>query len=416
MGSDWTKQFPLPFKHSMSFFKKYFGPSTLVTAAFIGPGTLTICTLTGAKFGYTLLWVLLFATCATIILQEMTARLGLITQKGLGEAIRSEIQLPFAKWMSVGLIFIAIIIGNAAYEAGNISGATLGLSGVLGESQAWPLIIGISSCIILMIGKLKIIERILIALVIVMSVIFVLTAFIVQPNLLSMISGLFIPDFSSKNQWAILGLIGTTIVPYNLFLHASSVSQKWKGAEDLKDLRKENAVAIGLGGIISMAIVITSAATLQGKEVAGVNEMATQLQPLLGSWAKYFLAVGLFAAGISSAITAPLAAAYTAKGIFGWDVDLKSWKFRAIWGFILIIGTAFSLSGYKPIEVIQVAQVANGILLPIIVFFLVYLSNKKSLLGENVNKTWQNALAMLVIAVTLVISFRSLNGVFGFVG
>lgn len=399
----------------MSFFKKYFGPSTLVTAAFIGPGTLTVCTVTGADFGYTLLWVLLFAVFATIILQEMAARLGLITQQGLGEAIRSEIANPVLKIISIGLVFAAIIIGNAAYEAGNISGAVLGISGVFGSTILWPLIIGVCSFAILFIGKFKIIERILIGLVLIMSVVFILTAIVVKPDFSAIFSGLVIPSFTSENQLAILALIGTTVVPYNLFLHASSVSQKWKKKEDLSDLRTENGVAIGVGGLISMAIVITSAATLFGTGgISNMSEMATQLEPLLGSWAKYFLAMGLFAAGISSSITAPLAAAYTAKGIFGWTGDAKSLKFRAVWIFILLIGTLFSMVGYKPIEVIKLAQIANGVLLPVVVFFLIYISNKKSLLGNFTNKPWQNTLAVLVILVSLVISFRSFNSVFNF--
>ncbi|WP_370088645.1 Nramp family divalent metal transporter [Ekhidna sp.] len=400
----------------MKFLKKYFGPSTLVTAAFIGPGTLTVCTISGANFGYTLLWVLLFATMATIILQEMTARLGLITQRGLGEAIRSQIENPLGRTIAIVLVFTAIIIGNAAYEAGNISGAVLGISGVFGSQFPWALVIGALSFVILFIGRFKLIEQILIGLVVIMSFVFIITAIVVKPDLGATFSGLFMPSFTSENQLAILGLIGTTIVPYNLFLHASSVSQKWKKAEDLGDLKKENAVAIGLGGIISIAIVITSATTIFGKGVSGISDMAVQLEPLLGSWSAYFLGVGLFAAGISSCITAPLAAAYTARGIFGWKVEASDWKFRSVWAFILVIGTIFSMAGYKPIQVIQVAQIANGILLPVIVFFLIYLCNKKSFLKKYVNKPWQNALAVLVILISLVVSFRSLNSVFGFLG
>lgn len=399
----------------MTFFKKYFGPSTLVTAAFIGPGTLTVCTISGANFGYTLLWVLLFATISTIILQEMAARLGLITQQGLGEAIRSQVSNPLLKIISIGLIFTAIIVGNAAYEAGNISGAVLGISSVAGESADWALIIGAISFGILFIGKFKIIEQILIGLVIVMSLVFIVTAFVVKPDFSQILNGLFVPSFNSENQLAILALIGTTVVPYNLFLHASSVSQKWSKPEQLNDLRKENRMAIGIGGLISMAIVITSAATLFGSGITNMSQMAVQLEPLLGSWAKYFLALGLFAAGISSSITAPLAAAYTARGIFGWEGDARSVKFRLVWIFILVIGTVFSMLGYKPIQVIQVAQVANGVLLPVIVFFLIYISNKKSLLGKYINKPWQNILAIIVILVSLIISFRSLNSVFYFI-
>ena len=398
----------------MSKLQKYFGPSTLVTAAFIGPGTLTVCTISGANHGYSLIWVLFFAILTTVVLQEMAARLGLVTQQGRGEAIRSEIKSALLKRFSIGLIFLAIIIGNAAYQAGNISGAMLGLSGMFGASRLWPIWIGIIAFAILFVGKFKLIERVLIGLVMVMSLVFVVTAVVIKPDFLSILSGL-IPKIDATNQLAILALIGTTVVPYNLFLHASSIQNKWKSPHQLSDVRRENFVAIILGGVISIAIVITSAAALYGQEVNGVAEMAVQLEPLLGSWAKYFLGIGLFAAGVSSAITAPLAAAYTAKGIFGWSGGAKDLKFKATWFFILLVGTTFSMTGYKPISVIQVAQIANGILLPVIVFFLVYISNRKDLLGKYVNKPWQNVMAVFVILISFVISFRSMNSVFNFI-
>ena len=212
-----------------------------------------------------------------------------------------------------------------------------------------------------------------------MSVVFLITAVLIKPDLSQLLSGLFIPSLNGENQLAVLALIGTTVVPYNLFLHASSVSQKWKEANQLKDLKRENAVSISLGGLISMAIVITSAGTVFGKGVSGISEMAMQLEPILGSWSSYFLAAGLFAAGISSAITAPLAAAYTARGIFGWSSEMTSWKFRGVWLFILVIGTLFAMLGYRPVQVIQLAQIANGILLPVVVGFLgLHMQQEKS--------------------------------------
>ena len=244
-----------------NLFKKYFGPSTLVTAAFIGPGTLTVCTISGASQGYSLLWVLLFATITTILLQEMAARLGLITQKGLGEAIRMNIHHPVLKLLSIVLVFTAIIVGNAAYEAGNISGAALGLNGLFTESRLWPILIGLVAFVVLMMGKSKLLEYILIGLVVAMSLVFIVTAIVVKPDLSKLMAG-FIPSINDSNQLAVLALVGTTIVPYNLFLHASSVSNKWRKPEQLRELRAENRIAIGLGGLISMAIVITSASTL----------------------------------------------------------------------------------------------------------------------------------------------------------
>ncbi|MEM9340404.1 MAG: Nramp family divalent metal transporter [Bacteroidota bacterium] len=400
----------------MSFFKRYFGPSTLVTAAFIGPGTLTVCTLSGAKFEYSLLWVLLFAVIATIGLQEMAARLGLITQKGLGEAIHDQIKHPLVRFLSITLVFAAIIIGNAAYEAGNISGAVLGIKGVFGGNMSWAFVIGLFAFVILLFGSVRVVEQLLIGLVILMSFVFIVTAVLIKPDFSKMLSGMFIPSLSASNQLSALALIGTTIVPYNLFLHASAVSRKWKDQKKLGALRKENMVAISIGGLISISIVITSAASLYGsQDISGLADMSIQLEPLLGSWAKYFLALGLFAAGISSAITAPLAAAYAAKGIFGWKEDNRSWKFRSVWMAILAIGVVFSVIGYRPIEVIQLAQIANGFLLPVIIFFLVYLSNKKSLLGAYINRPWQNLFALLIILVGLIISFKSFNGVFNLI-
>lgn len=403
---------------------KYFGPSTLVTAAFIGPGTVTVCTLAGVRSGYMLLWAILFSVIATIVLQEMTARLGLVTQKGFGEAIRKELTHPIARFLGIVLVLGAIVFGNAAYEGGNISGAVLGFEELffnLGTHingiyiSASPLIIGAIAFCLLITGSFRLIERFLIGLVLVMSLVFLTTAFVTGPDLAEVVRGLLIPSVSSEQMLTVIALIGTTVVPYNLFLHASIVQKKYKDVDQLSDLRKENATAIILGGIISMSIVITSATTLFGdRTINSAADMAIQLEPLLGSWSGYFLGLGLFAAGISSAITAPLAAAYAAKGILGWEEGLGSKRFKVVWMGILFIGVLFSMFGISPVQVIQFAQVANGILLPLIAIFLLYLVNKKSLLGSYINSVTQNVLGLIVILVAILISFRSLNSVFGF--
>jgi Mn2+/Fe2+ NRAMP family transporter len=211
-------------------------------------------------------------------------------------------------------------------------------------------------------------------------------------------------------------LIGTTVVPYNLFLHASTVQERYKNYSQLSDMRVENAVGIILGGIISMCIVITSAAASDGSlsEVNSASDMAQQLEPLLGSWAKNFMGIGLFAAGITSAVTAPLAAAYTTKGMLGWKDNLRDIKFRIVWMLVLFAGVLFSAVSFNPVQLIEFAQVANGITLPIIAFFLLYIMNKPLLLGTNANSKRQNIVAILVIAVALIVGFKSLNSVFNF--
>jgi Mn2+/Fe2+ NRAMP family transporter len=407
--------------------KHLFGPSTLVTAAFIGPGTLTICTLAGANAGYALLWALLFSVLATITLQEMSARLGLITQAGLGEAIRKELSHPVLKWAGIILILSAIVIGNAAYEAGNISGAVLGtqqlvadLTVSLGDLSLnlWLLVIFGIAFWLLNSGTFKRIQRFLVVLVIIMSVVFLVTAILVKPDITAIFRG-FLPSATSPDDFLLaIALIGTTVVPYNLFLHASSVKEKWKNTDDIGALRAENRTAILTGGFISMAIVITSAAAVTGgatSDVQTIQDMAEQLKPSLGNLAPAFLGTGMFAAGISSAVTAPLAAAYAASGILGWESGLRDRRFKAVWLVILLLGTLFSSLGYKPVEVIQFAQVANGLLLPVIAVFLIYIMNKKSLLEHFTNSRLQNAIGLVVVLITLFISFRTLNSVFNLI-
>ena len=127
-----------------------------------------------------------------------------------------------------------------------------------------------------------------------------------------------------------------------MFLHASLVKEKWKNHDDLPKARKDTVVSIILGGIVSMAIII-SATAIQSTEVTNAADLAKSLAPLFGNFSTYFIALGLFAAGITSAITAPLAAAYVAKGCLGWQGDLKSKKFRAVWTIILFSGSHMSL-------------------------------------------------------------------------
>ena len=390
--------------------KKLFGPSTLVAAAFIGPGTVTTCTIAGVTSGYTMLWSMLFSITATIVLQEMSARLGWATGRGLGEAIRTQFDSGIGKYLSAFLVIAAILIGNAAYEAGNLSGGILGLQLIVGESGLWPILVALLSFILLYSGNYKFIERLLVTLVIIMSLSFLITAAIVKPNFTAVMQGFMPTKLDSSNILLFLGLLGTTVVPYNLFLHASTISKKYSQADKLSDIKLENYTSILLGGIISMLIIITAAATAQNvTEVKSAADLATQLEPVFGSSAKYLMGIGLMAAGCSSALTAPLAAAYAAKGLFGWQDGEKNWRFRMTWMTVLLLGTLVLLTGVKPIPVIKFAQITNAILLPFIAIFLIKISNDKKLLGKYVNKSHQNILAILIIIVTIFLGLKTLN-------
>jgi Mn2+/Fe2+ NRAMP family transporter len=392
------------------------GPGVLVAAAFIGPGTITACTMAGVGFGYALLWAMLLSILATIILQEMSARVGVITQKGLAEVIREQLKISWLRYFIMAVILSAIIIGNTAYEAGNISGATLGLQVLAGADYAplYPWIIGLIAFLLLYLGSYKTLEKVFISLVLMMSVSFVLTAILTKPDLKEVLMGLLVPVIPKNSIFNIIALIGTTVVPYNLFLHASLVREKWNSSEDLGSVRRDTFLSIGLGGIISIAIII-SAAAISSTEVKDALDLAKSLEPLYGQSAKYLMGIGLFAAGITSAITAPLAAAYVANSCFGWNAKVTDLRFRIVWMVVLFIGVITLSFGIKPIVIIQFAQVANGLLLPIIGIILIWIVNKTSVLGNFKNSIWQNVSAIIIIILVIVLGAKSILNVFGII-
>ena len=144
------------------------------------------------------------------------------------------------------------------------------------------------------------------------------------------------------------------------------------------------------------------------ESITNASDIAKGIEPLYGMWAKYILAVGLFSAGLTSAMTAPLAASFVTAGCMGWSSEMKNNKFRIVWISILLIGVLSSSSEMKSIEIIKFAQIANGILLPIIAVFLIWIANKKSILGNFKNNSLNNLIAILILLITMVLATKSI--------
>lgn len=392
--------------------KPSFGPGMLVAAAFIGPGTVTACTVAGADFGHALVWALVFATVATIILQDMAARLGAGARKGLGEALMASVTGPVGKAAAVTLVVLALGVGNAAYEGGNLAGGVMGLEAMLGDGHR-QILVGLLALIaagVLLIGNYKPMERILIALVLIMSVSFIVSAILVRPDLSTFAAGL-VPSIPDGAQLTVIALIGTTIVPYNLFLHAAAAKRHWREGDRLDDARRDSAISIGLGGLVSILILSTAAGSLfvAGLDVSNARDMAMALEPAFGPAARYLVGIGLFAAGLTSAITAPMATAYALTEMFPAKTDAgQTNRFRLIALGIVAIGASISLLGIDAVSLIVTAQAANGLLLPVIAFFLLFVMNRKSLLGDSTNGLVANIAGGLVILITLMIGLRGI--------
>lgn len=388
-----------------------FGPGALVAAAFIGPGTVTACTLAGANFGFALVWALVFATLATIILQEMAVRLGILGGAGLGEALVAPGTPAALKWGAIILVLAALALGNAAYEAGNITGGALGLRAIFGEGERVQriaaLATGLIAALVLLLGRYKTLERFLIGLVILMSLAFAASLVLVRPDLGAMLAGLR-PQLPDGSLLTAMALIGTTIVPYNLFLHAAAVRERWKENTEggLAAAIADTRVSVGLGGLISILVLSTAAASLfgAGLVISSGADMASALEPAYGPAARILVGAGLCAAGLSSAITAPLATAYAVCEVTG--RPKSGWLFKGIALTIVAIGLSVALLGIRPVQLILVAQVANGLLLPIVAVFLLITMNRKSVLGDHVNGPVRNALGGLVVFVAAFLGLR----------
>ncbi|MEL7032142.1 MAG: Nramp family divalent metal transporter [Pseudomonadota bacterium] len=390
-----------------------FGPGVLVAAAFIGPGTVTACTLAGSNFGYALIWALVFATVATIILQDMAVRLGTGARLGLGEALMQSAPMPIAKWLIGALVFSALLIGNCAYEGGNLTGGALGLDALLLEASPGqaPLVAGLAMLagVAVLFGQYQLLEKLLVGLVLLMSAAFLLSVFLVPPDFGQFFSGL-VPSIPKGGTLTAIALIGTTIVPYNLFLHAAAARKKWQTAVSTPDARTEAALSIGLGGLVSICILSTAAGSLfqSGLEVTNVAGMARAIEPAFGDGARYLIGIGLFAAGLTSAITAPMATAFALSEIIGGDEKRKSRLFRGTALSVILVGATISLVGIRPVSLILIAQYANGLLLPVVAAFLLYIMNRKDLLGAHANTMLANVFGAGIVLITLGLGLRSI--------
>jgi manganese transport protein len=382
--------------------RSFIGAGAVVTAAFIGPGTVTTCVTAGVNNGYTLLWALLFATICTIILQEVVLNMTLQEGITVEKIIANSIGNSAIKSAILAMLILAIIFGNSAYQAGNITGTALGISVMAGQESMKTILIVVGLIIvgILSLSNTKALQNFLTAIVLLMTLAFLFALLSVKLELLGVIKGLITPNMGSNDFKTILGLVGTTVVPYNLFLYSHLLLGNQNSTIDQKMLKRDLYISIGLGGLISIAIVIV-AASQQGAEIKSGVDLALSLQPIYGDFAKYLIGFGLFAAGFTSAITAPMAAGLLASSL------LPSIKFSklAIMLLVFCIGFYFAYQSQKPIQLILVAQYLNGVILPLVSLLIVVFAFKR--IPEIYNL--KNLRGWLVIIVWLVTLFLGIN-------
>lgn len=379
---------------------------SVLSAAFIGPGTVTTAASAGSGFGFQLLWALVFSTIACVVLQEAAARLTTVSGRNLGQAIKEYAPNSAFGRSGVYLVLFSIVLGCAAYEAGNILGASAGVTLIFGIDPTWTVVLcGLIAIILLWKGSIHRIAQLLGLIVAFMGLCFLSTAIMMKPDFSEILIGGIIPRFPEHSELLILGLVGTTVVPYNLFLGSGL-----KHGQDLREMRISLTLAIVLGGIISIGVLIVGTSVTKA---FSFPELARQLTLRLGPWASYMFGFGLFAAGLTSALTAPLAAAITAKSLLSQSEKDHKWQtngryYRLTWCIVLITGIAFGISRVQPIPAIIMAQALNGIILPVIAIFLLLMVNNATLLSrETINSNRYNILMGLVVFITIILGLTN---------
>jgi manganese transport protein len=389
---------------------------SVIAAAFIGPGTVTTSASAGAGFGFSLLWALVFSTVATLVLQEASCRITVVSGSNLGQALVRQYGSAGAARAIPLVVMAAILIGCAAFEAGNILGAVAGLDLVTGmPRRPLTLMLGGFAFLVLWLGSTRLVANLLGVIVAILGVSFLTAAIALSPPPAALLAGSLMPSLPQGGGLLVLALIGTTVVPYNLFL-GSGLSH----TQTLEEMRFGLGVAVILGGLISMAILVVGTATVG---TFSYPALAHALSARVGAGAPWLLGIGLFAAGVSSAITAPLAAAITARSVLARPIGagtwtVTGWGYRTTWGTVLAIGVTFGVAEVQPIPAIILAQALNGIVLPFVAVFLLIAVNDRSLMGEqDLNRGLKNPLMALVVFITIVLGvtnvMRALAGGFG---
>ena len=385
----------------------------MVAAAFIGPGTVTTAATAGANSGLTLAWAVLFSVLATVVLQELSVRSALSTQRDLADLARSLGGGCWGRGLIALLIVVAVGVGNAAYQSGNLSGAALGLSVFFPEY--FSTIVAALSILaggLLLTNRYRYIERVLVALVVVMAGLFLALAVLLLPELMRPPAPRLLPRFDDFELTLVLALIGTTIVPYNLFLHATAARRRWQGvAADraLAEARQESWLAISVGGLITLAVMAVATVLLQAPSDQPILQLLmSRVELYLPGWGARALAVGLFAAGFTSAIAAPLAAAWAVTAALGQPSREDHWAFKLVAVTVMVVGALLAITASKPEALILTAQATNALLLPVVAIILLAVANSRLLPEAWRNTRLRNGLAVVVISLVLLLAAKKL--------
>lgn len=399
-------------------FKEYvlsLGPGAIMAASIIGPGTVTTASTQGANYGYTCLWLILISCIIAYFFQEPGGRIAI----GLNKDMMIGVREHMGKNTAI-VLYVVVLIGSLAFQAGNISGATMALTYFFPGTTAlmWAIAISIIGCIIYLTHKFTLLENVNQILIILMVLAFIITAFASGPDIGDLLTEGFSFHIPGGNATLALSLLATTVCP-NLVLgfSAFTLAKYGKTEEPARAIKMSNfglAFNMTVAFFITSAIVICAGTVLhpQGITITSAGEMAGQLVPFLGRFAGVFFALGLFAAAFSSVLYHITLQERLLPKALGLDPDPKALHNRLITAVVLLVPIIIiGVSGSSPVSLIITAQALNGFALPLVFIISWKLTSDKKFMGEFVNTKAQNIVFGIVTAATLVFAVNALRSV-----
>ncbi|HEX4750881.1 MAG TPA: Nramp family divalent metal transporter [Bryobacteraceae bacterium] len=385
------------------------GPGFITANVDNDPGGILTYSQAGAQFGYKLLWTLIPTTIALIVVQEMAARMGAVTGKGLSDLIREEFGLR-------ATFFTLLVLGFADF--GNIVAEFAGLAsgmGIFGISKyiVVPIGAGLVGTLIVR-GRYKPVEKILILASLIYFA-YPVSAFLAKPDWNDALKQTFIPTMSHDPAYLVMivGLIGTTITPWMQFYLQAAVVEKGVDTRHYGLCRLDVITGCIVTDVIAFFIVVACGATIYHSnhpEITDVAQAALALRPFAGKFAALLFAIGLVNASLLSAAILPLATSYNICEGLGFESGVDKHFSEApvfYWLYTLLVGggAAVVLIPHLPLlKLILYSQVANGILLPFVLVYMLLLVNRPRLMGSFKNKNWQNWIAWSTAAVMILLT------------
>ncbi len=387
---------------------RFLGPGFLVTVGFIDPGNWATNIAGGAEFGYDLLWVITLSTLMLILIQNMSARLGIATGKSLAVNIRER----FPRHISA-LIGITIVAACAATDVAELLGGAIGFRLLFG----FPLWLGAFITVIfevffIVTQRYHQLEKIILAFLGIISISYIIELFIVKPDWSTVIYSTVVPKINSKNIYIAMGILGAVVMPHNIFLHSNVIhSRKWGMTEEekkkmVKFEKIDTSLAMLLGWIVNSAMIIVAAAVFfkNGIIVNSIHQAAQTLVPLAGHLAGFLFALALVSAGISSSITSSMAEVNVVTGFLGKPEDPRTILYKIATFITAIPSFLIIISGIDTFKILILSQVILSIQLPFTLIPLLILCRKKEVMGGLRSKNIEFTLAILISAVVIVLN------------